>query len=898
MPTLVIEPPLAGINRALGFQKLPPFTAIDIMNMWPFNAADGRRVLATRPPLTAYTSPDDNVNLFSFVTAGGEGKLEQGLVAAAEGTLYYWDGEDWVPATGAEADNITTGRPVFATPTGKFVIIANDDELLVYDYSTNDCDILTASAGSVPEDVTVAVTHMGSVMVAGTPGFENVLYSARTGDHTDWDFSQTDEGAAFSTDVEVSGRVNEPIGALVPISADQLVIGCPNSMYVMRGHLSRGGLIDVLSPSLGICGNGAWCIGGDGSMYFMSKSGMGVLAPHATAQPTLISDEKMPDALKGLDYTYANPNISMSYSTRWNCVYIAVTGSQAQAWIYDIRSGGFSRMSFSNYPTVMISYDLLTSFNTCGVLWGGDGYGGLARFDRNGTETDRPFYHAFLGPIQLTDDVTRKAKIKYMRVVLGGDSNDVLGSVVLYTGTDGEDAFTRAFNDLPSRRFGVDHGTLLRNGGSAYPHLAGSALIVVFCGSGDGIATLEHINITLDDAGINRDLRVIGYGYDLSGGIDNYDPQYGGGYNAKFGADGKAKYGKDDADPDDDSNVGPWSDDNTDPYQGGGGGFGPPTLGSGYAAFTLAYTPAASQTDFTHFIPLSLIKQSSFWANVRSDGGDIRVTNSSNVVIPCDILSFNKAGRSGLIAAKLTQSGTAALRVWVGTGETAQPAAGASTGRFNAYDASFKDFWLAGSGTSRTSTGTTFVPAVGIGVINSASGPGGLPGTRYTSDGSGFPSVLAAVTAGTPSAIITYVRRIGPDGSRFQLVNGAASNSLLIFNTSTQVNSNDGMVGGVATTTATPTNIWAQAAALFTSTASRTARMNTGSNTNTTAAVIGTTTTFGFQTDGEDSDVVLSALQLHTSARSAAFVDTQRTMILTPTAFWNAPSFTTLVWPN
>lgn len=563
MPSITIEPPLGGINRSFGFQKQPLYTAIDILNMWPFNAADGRHVLATRPDLTAITSPGTGVNLLAQVTAGGSGKPAQGLVAAAAGSLKYWTGSGWTASGGAQHSSISTGRQVFASPLDKYLVIANDTDLLVYDYAGNSCATIVASAGTAPTGCPIITTHMGSIMVAGKSGQENVVFSSRTGDHTDWDTSQpaTDPARAFATNLEVDGRVNEPISAMIQFTADQTIIAGPTSMRVMRGHLSRGGIVDVISMTIGVLGNNAWCLDGNGNLFFMSKSGLGSIPAGSNSPPVLVSAKKMPDSLRGIVYDYTNPNISMAYSARWNCIYIAVSGTQAQSWLYDIEGGGFFRMSFDVYPTVMMAFDPFVEFNKCGVLWGGTGYGGLAQFDRTGTETNKPNYHAFIGPIPMSGDPQHKAKLTYARVVLGANSNDDNGVVALYTGTDGEDAFVRAFNDLPFRRYLVKHKTLQQMNNVCNTSLAGSALMLIISGRA-GHTTFEGATFAATDAGINRDLRVIGYGYDLDSGLDNYDPGMGGGWNSKFGDDGKPKYGKD-GDSDDDN--GSWGNDD-DPY--------------------------------------------------------------------------------------------------------------------------------------------------------------------------------------------------------------------------------------------------------------------------------------------------------------------------------------------
>src|SRR3989304_4506457 len=91
MPNILqINPPLAGIQRSSGFQEVPPFSAYDLVNVWPVDVLDGHAAVATRPPLQAFESPGLNVNMLAQLNLPSPT-----IFAAREGKLYKFNGATW-----------------------------------------------------------------------------------------------------------------------------------------------------------------------------------------------------------------------------------------------------------------------------------------------------------------------------------------------------------------------------------------------------------------------------------------------------------------------------------------------------------------------------------------------------------------------------------------------------------------------------------------------------------------------------------------------------------------------------------------------------------------------------------------------------------------------------------
>lgn len=663
MPNLTILPPLAGIRRFLGWQQSQPFTSPDMVNMVPFNPRDGRAVLSARPFMTPFTSPNDNINLMEMISGDNPGNPSTTAVVAGDGNLWFWNGTGWTAATVDSGETITTGRPVFGTPFYRRLFIANDEAdggMLEYDYNTNTLSTPTPTLGTFPADARVVATHLGTLWSAGSETNGHILRGSRTGDPFDWDFTAEDEGAAFQTTGNNAGLINEPITALIPIKSDVLVVSSESSMSVMLGHPSRGGLFFPLSDTLGVIGPGAWAKTFDGRILAMSRKGLIQITAEGDGAASLISEQVIPNSLKGIPFDRLNPTISLAGDTRWNGVHIVVNDADnPQAWWYDLNHGAFFRWTFSdNLPRRLLQFDNIADFTKSDVLYGGTGFGGIARLESDGTEANRPQAWAFLGPVRLHGDAgpQTKSKIQRAKVTLSNDTDFSKGVVSIFVGTDAEDAFIRAFNSVLGSSAAVKTDTLRNNNGLFLPRLGGSAAVVLLGDEGTGKFGFESLDLEIMPFGRNRTPKVTGLTYDLEFGLNSFSPD--------FSTEAE----------------------------------------TGYALMDPKLALATSVVDSPNFIDLSLMP-ARWWRGIASgsNGEEIKVTDNSNNRLPAHIIRFDRANETGLLATKLTQDGDTPIRVWTKTSQTAFPAVGDTYGQFNAYASWVQFLWPSGGGTDVTS---------------------------------------------------------------------------------------------------------------------------------------------------------------------------------------------------
>lgn len=509
---LTVLPPTGGIVRKFGFQQQPPFTCIDSTNVWPFSPQDGRSVSSARCPLAAFTSPATGGNMAVAVNGDGTFTPTSTYLVAAAGVLYRYNGVGYDTVdSGLSPPAVTTGRPVYAAAMQLQVFIANDGIPLVYNHAgqgpapASRLTALTATVGTVPVGNPCVEVFQGSVWFGGAKANGHILYGSRSGGGTDWNYAALpdDEGGAFSTAGAEEGRIGERITALCLHTSDAMIVGCLNSVYALHGHPRRGGTLEVVSPTLGIMGQGACCVTADGRCFAMTKLGLVTIdSEHNTIAP--ISRQVIPDDLVGLPFDPDNHSVSMAYNSRWNAIHIVVRDSRnPQAWLYYLDNGSFHRDVYSAYPTVLLNFPGLDSATTSGVLFIGSGYGGVARFDADGDESFT--YQFYAGPIKIAPNATYESICLSVKFIFGMPTAPT-GYITIWFGQDGEECYRNALNNRGAHKFTRTFASLVNNGAWVRPLMTGAAMIVEVGGT-DGPMTYEGADCELAASGRSLGLR-------------------------------------------------------------------------------------------------------------------------------------------------------------------------------------------------------------------------------------------------------------------------------------------------------------------------------------------------------------------------------------------------------
>jgi hypothetical protein len=288
-----------------------------------------------------------------------------------------------------------------------------------------------------------------------------------------------------------------------------LLIASANSIYLLTGLPRQNGELVSLTRSIGILGQGAWtqALSTIDELYFLSKVGVMRMETESLRRDLVaapISRKYLPDELFGLSHEYLNPSACLGFDSRWNTIHITDRTAEL-SYMLDVRNNVFFRQSFSSYPTVMRNFDSLLSDDASGLLFGGAGYGGVARFDRTGSEAFESFQ--IVGPVQISESPSRAGVIQRANVILGGGTDDLGGTVKFFTAGTARSALLRALSDTDNYSHSVDIENQIQNIHTSAPKLRGHATVIVIRGSGSAGKRIvsEGYELEVVDKGRTRD---------------------------------------------------------------------------------------------------------------------------------------------------------------------------------------------------------------------------------------------------------------------------------------------------------------------------------------------------------------------------------------------------------
>jgi len=188
--------------------------------------------------------------------------------------------------------------------------------------------------GTVQPGCPLIAVYRERLVTGAPPTAPHAYFMSRQGDFGDWDYSQDDAGAAIAGTPANDGSVGQPLTALIPFKNDYLILGCSQSMWVLRGDPTSGGELDNLSVAKGIIHRGAWCRSPNNEIIFLSQNGVYVLSP-GDMTPMPVTEGKLPRDLVNVDPV--NTQISMSFDYQRNGVHLFLTpkiaGNATHYWI-------------------------------------------------------------------------------------------------------------------------------------------------------------------------------------------------------------------------------------------------------------------------------------------------------------------------------------------------------------------------------------------------------------------------------------------------------------------------------------------------------------------------------------------------------------------------------------
>lgn len=369
----------------------------------------------------------------------------------------------------------------------------------VYDPSDDSVALWTATTakGQIPQGCPLICRYRDRMVLAGSADNPTVWYMSRQGDPLDWDYSQEDPATAIAGTNADAGVPGEPILALITHSDDYLLMGCQNSLWVMRGDPAFGGQIDNLSENIGLVDKRAWCYGPEGQIIFLSRDGLYGLGAGASQYPQEISRAVLPQELRDISNTEFT--VTMAYDIRERGIHIYLSSANVQTvthWWFDWEQKSFWPVTLQgNFdPTSLLEYYSQDLRQSVVLLGGRDGY--IRRYDPS-FETDggtQITSYVYYGPIRLGGKGLNEGNLVELQGTLGAGSGNVTWDVIV--GDTMEAVSTASSFETGTWEAGDNYAN--------HPRARGDAYVIKLSGAQSRRWAVEEVQAVIQTAGKSR----------------------------------------------------------------------------------------------------------------------------------------------------------------------------------------------------------------------------------------------------------------------------------------------------------------------------------------------------------------------------------------------------------
>lgn len=407
MQNLSLAWPIEGVVKRQSYhaEAFDQSVCPDALNVRPDCSILSRERGGSRPGLVKFSATElgggTPVRMIAecyYVAASVHTKI---LTASAGGTMYKESGGTF-SAIATQNATLTSDRPLVAVDLLNKLYVASDnsasDQICVYDPTTDQLDVLVASAGTVPTKCWMLARFGDRLVAAGDRDNPDVIYASARRDPTDWDYaSRTADADSWVTSAGDIGSIGEPVTALIAHGNDCLLVGCSSSLWAFRSDPGIGGRADNLSQTTGMFDYTAWCHDPEGNLWFLSSTdGLYWMPAGCGLPPVSVSREKLPEELVNL--TRGTDTVTMAYDIKDRGIHLTINGSSDSAWWLDVkvkRNGdqispwaAFWPQTYqsTHYPVFQF-HRKDQPLNKSQVLWGGeDGY--VRRHDDTASQDD------------------------------------------------------------------------------------------------------------------------------------------------------------------------------------------------------------------------------------------------------------------------------------------------------------------------------------------------------------------------------------------------------------------------------------------------------------------------------------------------------------------------------
>lgn len=322
-----------------------------------------------------------------------------------------------------------TSDPVTGSGDGsEFTPSAVDENPHWYNWTPYAGD--TETYGAMPEKAYLGCLYRGRTVLSGNPNYPYQWYMARQANPWDWVYAANDAQSPVAGQDSDAGELGDIVKSLIPYRDEYLIIGCANSIWVLKGDPAEGGSMQEVDLTKGIFGALSWCFDPNGNLYFASNDGIYVL-PFGFGPIVNLSGLVLPNMMGDLNVQPDTHRILMGYDKEFQGILITITklsDGTNYNFYYDLKTQGFfpEVYPFSGGVYSMFQYDAVDRESSGLLLGSTDGYirvhDEAAKNDETTTTTQLINGYVTL-PVISSEDDNNKIKLVSESVTLAGGAS-------------------------------------------------------------------------------------------------------------------------------------------------------------------------------------------------------------------------------------------------------------------------------------------------------------------------------------------------------------------------------------------------------------------------------------------------------------------------------------------
>lgn len=435
---------------------------------------------------------------------------ETDVVAVCGGNIYVSaSGGPFTIASGGSGALSQSIRPQAAQFAGVCYFVDTISKCKTLDLASQTVADIVVSTGSETAttlgEYSLACAWNGRLVLAASVGFPMNFIMSRQNDPTDWDYAQTDVGAAVAGNASKAGAIGDPLNALMPWTDDVLILGGDHTINMVQGNMAAGGQILNISDAVGTLGPDCWDVDPAGNLYFVGTGGLFKLTPGSTTPVNIASDSvrKFFSSINRVTHY-----VILTWDRDQNGLHIHVTPAntgEATHLFYDATNDAFFPIQYPDSfgPTAAIVYDGDGPNDRNLLIGSRDGY--VRQYDAEALDDDGTAINSYvyMGPYRPSGDGALSV-LEAVEPILGEspegfDQDDFGLDLTIQCGTDAY----RALN-FPERSLTITMDQRVARRKRLLQRLSGGTFFFKVSGKASRLWSLEKLIAVFTQGGLQR----------------------------------------------------------------------------------------------------------------------------------------------------------------------------------------------------------------------------------------------------------------------------------------------------------------------------------------------------------------------------------------------------------